>query len=241
MDSNNDSPNPIRENELDQEWDEIPEKYPEELAQVLQAADEAEQLEQAQEEEYTPDWDGTDAEFVEDEDAAEYEDVYAGIKLSYQLTREEAMACLKKAHIYKTSGKRAGVETAILIAAAALFFVCYALYQDGYNLALGIFSLAVAGLVWLIPYFDLRRRAKEIAGGKKVEVEIYPDEVVVGSGEGQWNIPLDGTSSFAEFDDLMVLFTPKSAMLAIPMRAMEPAVIADIQGMLAAGCAVEKE
>ena len=50
---------------------------------MLQAADVAEQLEQAQEEEYTPDWDGTDAEFVEDEDAAEYEEQYAGIKLSY--------------------------------------------------------------------------------------------------------------------------------------------------------------
>ena len=71
-------------------------------------------------------------------------------------------------------------------------------------------------------------------------MEIYPDEVVVGSGEGQWEIPLDGTSSFEEFDDLMVLFTPKNAILAMPMRAMEPAVIADIQGMLIAGCIPEK-
>ena len=54
---------------------------------MLQAADVAEQLEQAQEEEYTPDWDGTDAEFVEDGDAAEYEEQYAGIKLSYTLNR----------------------------------------------------------------------------------------------------------------------------------------------------------
>ena len=64
--------------------------------------------------------------------------------------------------------------------------------------------------------------------------------VVVGSGDGQWAIPLDGTSSFEEFDDLMVLFTPKNAILAMPMRAMEPAVIADIQGMLIAGCIPEK-
>ena len=99
METNNDSPNPIREDD----WDEAAEEnYPQELTEVLQAADVAEQLEQAQEEEYTPDWDGTDAEFVEDEDAAEYEEQYAGIKLSYTLNREEAMACLKRAHIYKT-------------------------------------------------------------------------------------------------------------------------------------------
>ena len=89
METNNDSPNPIREDD----WDEAAEEnYPQELTEVLQAADVAEQLEQAQEEEYTPDWDGTDAEFVEDEDAAEYEEQYAGIKLSYTLNREEAMA-----------------------------------------------------------------------------------------------------------------------------------------------------
>ena len=85
-----------------------------------------------------------------------------------------------------------------------------------------------------------KKRADEVAGGKKIEVEIYPDEVVVGSGEGQWEISLDGTSNFEEFDDLMVLFTPKNAILAIPMRAMEPSVIADIQGMLIAGCIPEK-
>lgn len=237
METNNDSPNPIREDA----WDEAAEEnYPQELTEVLQAADVAEQLEQAQEEEYTPDWDGTDAEFVEDEDAAEYEEQYAGIKLSYTLNREEAMACLKRAHIYKTVGRRAWLETGILIVAAALFFVSFGLYQGGYNLALGILSLAVAAAVWLVPYLDMRKRAGEIAGGRKIEVEIYPDEVVVGSGEGQWEIPLDGTSSFEEFDDLMVLFTPKNAILAMPMRAMEPAVIADIQGMLIAGCIPEK-
>lgn len=118
METNNDSPNPIREDD----WDEAAEEnYPQELTEVLQAADVAEQLEQAQEEEYTPDWDGTDAEFVEDEDAAEYEEQYAGIKLSYTLNREEAMACLKRAHIYKTVGRRAWLETGILIVAAALF------------------------------------------------------------------------------------------------------------------------
>ena len=146
METNNDSPNPIREDD----WDEAAEEnYPQELTEVLQAADVAEQLEQAQEEEYTPDWDGTDAEFVEDEDAAEYEEQYAGIKLSYTLNREEAMACLKRAHIYKTVGRRAWLETGILIVAAALFFVSFGLYQGGYNLALGILSLAVAAAVWL--------------------------------------------------------------------------------------------
>ena len=126
METNNDSPNPIRDDGLEEVAEE---EYPQELAEVLQAADVAEQLEQAQEEEYTPDWDGTDAEFVEDEDAAEYEDKYAGIRLSYTLSREEAIACLKRAHIYKTTGRRAWLESGILAVAAALFFVSFALYQ----------------------------------------------------------------------------------------------------------------
>ena len=48
METNNDSPNPIREDD----WDEAAEEnYPQELTEVLKAADVAEQLEQAQEEE----------------------------------------------------------------------------------------------------------------------------------------------------------------------------------------------
>ena len=44
METNNDSPNPIREDD----WDEAAEEnYPQELTEVLQAADVAEQLEQA--------------------------------------------------------------------------------------------------------------------------------------------------------------------------------------------------
>ena len=47
METNNDSPNPIREDD----WNEAAEEnYPQELTEVLQAADVAEQLEQAQEE-----------------------------------------------------------------------------------------------------------------------------------------------------------------------------------------------
>ena len=150
-------------------------------------------------------------------DAAEYEEQYAGIKLFLYLNREEAMACLKRAHIYKTVGRRAWLETGIFNCGRGVVFRLLRLVSGGYNLALGILSLAVAAAVWLVPYLDMRKRAGEIAGGRKIEVEIYPDEVVVGSGEASGN-SLDGTSGFEEFDDLMVLFTPKNAILAMPMR-----------------------
>ena len=55
METNNDSPNPIREDD----WDETAEEnYPQELTEVLQAADVAEQLEQAQELAARGDWEG---------------------------------------------------------------------------------------------------------------------------------------------------------------------------------------
>lgn len=237
MDTNNDSPNPIQE----PEWQEaVEEEYSKEQVQVLRAADASEQEEQAQEEEYTPDWDGTDASFIEDADAAEYEEQYTGIKLSYSLTQQEAMACLKHARLYKTAGKRALLESVLLGIAGALFFVSFGFYGGAHNLVLGILSLLLIPVLWLVPYFYLSARAKEIAGGSKTEVEIYPDEVVASSQEVRHVISLDGTSRYEEFDDLMTLITPQGAFFAIPMRAIEPAVIADIQGMLIAGCAGEK-
>ena len=39
-------------------------------------------------------WDGSESEFVEDDDAEEYEEHYAGIKFGYALKKEEIFSCL---------------------------------------------------------------------------------------------------------------------------------------------------
>lgn len=182
-------------------------------------------------------WDGSEAEFVPDEDAHDYEEQQPGIGLNYVLKPEEVLACLKRGRYIRSTGVRAGIEVGLLGAMAVLFGISYFVYGSTHNLVMTILCLLLCAVVIVVPNLALRQRAKHIANGKELHVEVYPDTVVIGRGAGQWEIPLDGASQFDEYDDLLVLTTPKNKMLAIPLRAVEPAVLADVQAMLAAGSA----
>lgn len=218
------------------EQPQLEENSPEEaLAAVLSKVEQEKQEEQAQEEENSPDWDGSEAEFVPDEDAAVYEEQYTGIGLTYTLRHEEVLSCLKRGGICKTTGVRAWAETGLMAVMAVMFFASFFLYGNGYNILLGVACLVVIAAIWLVPHLGMKRQAKEIADGKEIHVEVYPDTVEVGRKEHQWEIPLDGTSSLEEYDDMMVLTTPKKQMLAIPLRSVEPSVLPDVQAMLMAG------
>ena len=212
----------------------------EELTAVLHAAEEGEQEEQALEDASAPNWDGSEAEFVPDEDAAEYEEHYTGIKLTYTLHRDEILACLKKGGYYNTTGKKVKIETALMALLGIMFTVSYFRYGGANNLWLAAVCLLVIAAVWVVPYFDMQGHSKQHANAQTF-VCIYPDEVVVGKSGSEWSIPLDGTSQFAEFENLMVLFAPQQKMVAIPLRAIEPAVLADVQAMLLAGTVPKEE
>lgn len=182
-------------------------------------------------------WDGSEAEFVEDEDAAEYEEKLPGIKLCYQLREREVLSCLKRSNYIKTTGKRAVGETVLLGAVGSWCFISSFFLHGGVNsLILGILSFLLIGVIWIVPQYAMRRRAKELAAAGNLLVFVYPDEVVVGEGKGEWHIPLDGTGELEEFDHLMVLFADEERMLCIPLRAVEPAVLPDVEAMLLAGC-----
>ena len=72
-----------------------------------------------------PEWDGSEAELVADDDAEEYEIPETGIKLSYSLTREEMFRCLYRSNMYKTKGNRAYAQTIVFVLASAAFFLTY--------------------------------------------------------------------------------------------------------------------
>ena len=242
METNNDSPTPIREDD----WDEVAEEnYPQELTEVRQAADVAEQLEQAQEEEYTPDWDGTDAEFVEDEDAAEYEQAQTGIRLGCSLRPEEVMTALNRSGFSKTLGRRAVVDAVLLGALAVLFFVQHFFFQVGQALFFGVVALICLGLVFLVPYFGRKKMTQRILSdphSAKLDCVIYPDSVVLGSGEGRWEIPLDGTCRMETYKKMLLLFPAgQREMVILPLRCIELSVLPEVQAILEAGTARQEE
>ena len=186
-------------------------------------------------------WDGSEAELVADDDAAEYEDQNTGIKLSYILTQDEIFSCLKESGICKTTGRRAVVESIILGALFLLFGCSYFMGHDKNALVFAAISLLLIPIIWLVPYFGIKKRARELADGKEIEIEIYPDVIEIGNGEGYWEIPLDGTCECAQFSNLFVFYPSGNRMLVLPLRCIEPAVIPEIHAMILAGTRLREE
>lgn len=191
-----------------------------------------------------PEWDGSEAELVADDDAEEYEIPETGIKLSYALTQDEMFRCLYHSRIYKTKGARAVFETVVFaLSAIAFFLACFFAKNQysSYNLFFGILCLVMIGVVWLVPYIHLKSLSKIMANGKTIEVEIYPDHLDIGKDDGAWEIELDGSAEIAEFDNIFMLSTPKGQSFAIPERTIEPELYNEIKAILFSGAKPEKQ
>lgn len=207
----------------------------EDTAEVVRIAEELKRIHDEEDAEKEKDWDGSEAELVEDEDAEEYEIPMAGIKVSYTLTEEEYLNCLKHSDIYKSQGVRGVVENIIFGVLAVLFFTLFFITGEVSDAVFGSISLIFIAVLLVVPNLHMRSMAKSMADGKLIEAEIYPDSIEIGSGEGAWKIELDGTSSIKEFDNIIMIFADKNRSFAIPERAIEPDFLPEIKAILLAG------
>lgn len=178
-------------------------------------------------------WDGSEAELVAD-DAAEYEEQQTGIKLSYILRQNEIVEGLKKSGFCKTTGKRAIIESVILAASAVLFLFTYFMKNDARSLPISIICVLLIAVIWIVPQQGMKNRAKQLADGKEIHMEIYPDSIVTGEGEDRQEIPLDGSCEFEQHRNLYLIYY-KNQTVILPLRSVEPAVMPEIQAMIISG------
>lgn len=230
-------------NILDQEHDEEQQggKPPAEEEDMRPDAPESEE----DESEEAVEWDGSEAELVLDDDAADYEEPQTGVKLSYTLREEEVFHALGKSGFSKTLGRRAVAEGVVLALLAAWFFFQYAQSGEGAVLFFGCIAVLALAAVALVPYLSRKKRAKEICRNERiahVEMEIYPDGIQIGRGEGEWEIPFDGSCRREKHRGLMLFFPAgKKHMLILPLRCIEPNVLPEIQAMILAGTTSHEE
>ena len=188
--------------------------------------------------EENPEWDGSEAELVSDDDAEEYEIPETGIKLSFVMTVEEMYSCLYHSDVIKKKGKRAVIQSIILGIASVIFFYVYfssdSQFKE-YDLFFGIFSLIMIAVIWIVPHLYLKSLTKKLADGNNIEAEIYPTHIDIGRDDGEWKIELDGTSSIIEFDNIFMIFTEKDRAFAIPERVIEPELYNEVRAILLSG------
>lgn len=182
-----------------------------------------------------PLWDGSETELIADDDALIYEEQQTGIKLEYTLKYEEILSCLKLISGSEEKTKSTIIKTVILFILAIGFIIEFAVLHSVMGLVLGILCIIMALAVKFVPSIIMSNTAREITTDKAMYVEVYPDNLVVGKNGVETEIPLDGSCKFKEFQNLFILFPEKGEMLAIPIRAIEPDFLADIQAILTAG------
>lgn len=90
----------------------------------------------------------------------------ASLQFSYTLTQEEAYRGLRLSGVYKgLTGKRAVVESLLLVVFFLFFLVSYLLQRGGFDLAMAIICLILLGALTLVPHLEMKRRAKtELCG-----------------------------------------------------------------------------
>ncbi len=125
-------------------------------------------------------WDGSESEYIEDDDAAEYEEKYTGIKLHYSLKSNEIFDCLRKFSNYKLKQKKSHIQTSILIVISVLFLATGIIKNDTNAYIFFVASIILIAVIWLVPRIIINSHAKEISRNNEMYVEIYPDEIVVG-------------------------------------------------------------
>lgn len=214
------------------------EQTPEEAEQRMMEKDSGEvlldeTLEELEEEETdSVEWDGSEAELVADEDAAEYEEQNTGIQLKYTLKQDEIFRVLMKTQYTQRRILLSVVAALLGILVAAVSFIRVSEGQGGYTV-LGVVCLALILIAVPSPIVHMRSSAKTAADGKEIRMTVYPDHIEMGT-QNTWEIQLDGTVERSVLPDLIVLYIG-SNMVILPLRCIEPAVLPEVQAMIFAG------
>ncbi len=180
-------------------------------------------------------WDGSQAELVADEGAAEYEEQNTGIKLKYALKSKEIFYVLLKTQY--TSARMISSALAVVLC-AAMAAVFYSQMLTTRNDSLGMLSGVCVVLIILIaalPSVNIKLQANRLANGKQIRMKIYPDHIQMGKDDDQWEIPLDGTGERMVFRNLIILYIGEKNMVILPMRCVDPNLLPEVEAMIFAG------
>lgn len=141
--------------------------------------------------------------------------------LSYSLTEEEALTCLKNSGIVKTIGKRAVVYTVLMAMACVGFVVSYFFQKDINAIVFAVVALLVIAVLWVFPSIHLHRLAKIKSDGKIIKAKIFKDRIEISGNSDDWTIWLDNTNEFKIIKDIFLFHTTKSSQFfVIPKRVI---------------------
>jgi len=176
----------------------------------------------------------SETEFVSDEIAGDYQDEVTGIKVRYSLTPEEVKEFIRHSRAYEKCGKVKRKHTVIQSVLFTLLVSMACISGSFYYIIMASFPLLALGLMWAIPFINLKSTGNKLLREEQLMVEIFPDRLEMESKTGKKTLFLNDLCESIEHNNMIMVFTPDSGM-AIPLRSVDPELRADIQAMIAAG------
>lgn len=179
--------------------------------------------------------DDPDAEIIADDRVEEYKEEVTGIKIKFTLTPEEIkdfMHCSRvREECRKLQRKHIFLQSALLGILVLIAFISESLYY----IFMAIFPLLSLGLMWLIPFINMKCSVKKLLKEEEFTVEIYPDRLEIESKSGKREIYLNNVCESDEYNNTIMIFEPEGYGAIIPLRAIEQELRADVQAIIAAG------
>ena len=186
-------------------------------------------------------WDGSEAELILEDDMEEYEEKNTGAKIRYILSEEEIIEIFKHTKGYQ---KNKELQKKHIIIQGGLFIVLLVLWlfmKNNYYALLMLMPLFCIGVILWAPIFSMKRLARDFYSGEEINLEIYPDKIQLSVKGKEREVPLDSTLKYEEIAGMIVLYPKEGDTLLIPIRAIEPEFLPDIQAMIFAGAEPKRE
>lgn len=143
------------------------------------------------------------------------------MEFRYILNKEEIYRALKETGYIKTTGKRAVWETVVLIAVFTVFFVFYCINGDERNLFFAVISAVFGAVVWIVPEFLLRRKAKSEAENGSVFSGSLEENALRLTCNGETLLfPLNRTCFYRECGSILLLYTIEKKLAVFPLRSI---------------------
>lgn len=141
-------------------------------------------------------------------------------EFSYTLTEPELYAALRRTQ-RQAGPVRLVIQTVLLGLLAVGFFVDAVRRLQGGSVLLAVVMAALAVAQWLVPAWVFRREARQLAASPHtIHLRVSEDALAVEAEEPQ---PL-ADCTLRQADDLLLWTVDRNQAVAIPRRAVSPAV-----------------
>lgn len=180
-------------------------------------------------------WDGSEAQLVSESEKEKYSESNTGVKIKYTLSGSEIYEFFKHTRGYQKNKILQKKHTIIEIFILLLLVITWFFTKNVYYLYLMALPVLASLVIWSIPLITRKKLSDKFCCGEEISAEIFPDKIVLQGKSGTREVLFDGTCECEETAGMILVYPRRSQTVMIPIRAIEPELIPDVQAMIFAG------